>query len=49
MTVKIKPIKGKEDKNPYNLIYWDSKMSQKQVDENNLKFWNWEYINGNLK
>ena len=49
MTVKIKPIKGKEDKNPYKLIYWDSKMSQKQVDENNLKFWNWEYINGNLK
>ena len=49
MTVQIKPIKVKEDKNPYNLIYWDSKMSQKQVDENNLKFWNWEYINGNLK
>ncbi len=49
MPVKIKPIKIKENKNPYELIYYDCKMTKKQIDINNIKFWNWEYKHGNLK
>ncbi len=29
-------------KNPYTLIWWDSKMTQKQIEQNNTKFWEWE-------
>lgn len=28
--------------NPYKLIWFNFRMSQKQVDENNAKYWLWE-------
>lgn len=49
LIIKLIKSKDKKMKNPYELIYWDINKSQKQIDINNIKFWNWEYKNGNLK
>lgn len=28
--------------NPFALIWYNSKMTQKQVEKNNMRYWKWE-------
>lgn len=43
MNTLTKPIeKETKSKNPYSLIWYNSKMSQKQIEKNNAKYWEWE-------
>lgn len=37
-----------EQKNPYKLIWYSSKLSKKKIAKNNAKFWNWELQYGLL-
>ena len=36
-------------KNPYNLVWYDSKMSKNQIKKNNTKYWEWEIKYNNFK
>jgi len=42
-------MKLKSKKNPFRLIYWDIKKTEKQILKNNTLYWKWEIKWNGLK